>query len=158
MSDRILILVGTMSGTAEMVAEVVAEQIDEAGLEARIVRMEKATPALLTAHRAWLICSSTYGTGEVPDNAKALYAALSDERPDLTEQFYGVVALGDSIYPDTFCHGGKRFDELVAELGARRIGDRLELDSRSATHADDAAEAWAPGWIEALRTAIPDLT
>ena len=64
---------------------------------------------------------------------------------------YGVVALGDSIYPNTFCFGGKRFDELLSSLGARRIGERLENDSRSPTYPDDTAREWLEGWLETLR-------
>ncbi len=115
--------------------------------------MEKAAPALLAASPLWIICSSTYGTGEVPDNAKALYAALETERPDLSGGRYGVVALGDSVYPNTFCFGGKRFDELLGQLGAVRIGERLEHDARGRVHADDAAEAWAETWLQALAAA-----
>ena len=55
----------------------------------------------LSAGGVWLVCTSTYGTGEVPDNAKALYAVLGEQRPDLSKVRYGVVALGDSpTYPD----------------------------------------------------------
>jgi hypothetical protein len=95
-----------------------------ADLTGRILRMEKARVEALSAGGVWLVCTSTYGTGEVPDNAKPLYAALGEQRPDLSKVRYGVVALGDSIYPNTFCFGGKRFDELLASLGARRIGER----------------------------------
>jgi MioC protein len=151
MTGRITILVGTMSGTAEMVADALLEAIEAAGLTGRILRMEKARVEALSAGGVWLVCTSTYGTGEVPDNAKALYAALGQQRPDLSKARYGVVALGDSIYPNTFCFGGKRFDELLAALGARRIGERLENDSRSPTYPDDTAREWLEGWLETLR-------
>ena len=142
MTGKITILVGTMSGTAEMVADALLEAIEDAGLTGRILRMEKARVEALSAGGVWLVCTSTYGTGEVPDNAKALYAALGEQRPDLSKVRYGVVALGDSIYPNTFCFGGKRFDELLASFGARRIGERLENDSRSPTYPDDTAREW----------------
>jgi len=151
MIGKITILVGTMSGTAEMVADALLEAIEDAGLTGRILRMEKARVEALSAGGVWLVCTSTYGTGEVPDNAKALYAALGEQRPDLSKVCYGVVALGDSIYPNTFCFGGKRFDELLAALGARRIGERLENDSRSPTYPDDTAREWLEGWLETLR-------
>ena len=151
MTGKITILVGTMSGTAEMVADAMLEAIEDAGVTGRILRMEKARVEALSAGGVWLVCTSTYGTGEVPDNAKALYAALGEQRPDLSKVRYGVVALGDSIYPNTFCFGGKRFDELLAALGARRIGERLENDSRSPTYPDDTAREWLEGWLETLR-------
>lgn len=150
MSDQITIFVATMSGTAEMVADEVATAIEDAGRAARIVRMEKATPALLADTRTAIICSATYGTGEVPDNGKAFFAALGAERPDLSHLRYGVIALGNSIYPLTFCHGGIQFDDLLASLGARRIGDRLEHDASSGTYPDDAALEWVEGWLDDL--------
>ena len=150
MTLNITIFVATMSGTAEMVADEVAARIEEAGGTARIVRMEKATIALVAASSAAIICSSTYGTGEVPDNGQPLYDALSAERPDLSHLRYGVIALGNSIYPLTFCHGGKKFDALLASLGAQRIGDRLEHDASSGIYPDDAAGDWIERWLEML--------
>src|SRR5260221_6102510 len=73
----------------------------------------------------FLICSSTYGQGDVPDNAKNLYESLKSARPDLSDVRYGVIALGDRTYAETFCNGGKRFDAILSELGARRIGEIL---------------------------------
>lgn len=151
MTQPITILVATMSGTAEMVADEIANRIEDAGGEAKIIRMEKARLATLAdATGPILICSSTYGTGDVPDNGTALYAALEAERPDLSGLRYGVVALGDSVYPLTYCFGGRKFDELLTSLGAQRVGDRLEHDSRGDIYADDAGGDWAEQWIEEL--------
>lgn len=154
MKGDILILVATMSGTAEMVADEVATAIEDAGGTARIFRMEKATPALLADTQTAIICSATYGTGEVPDNGKAFFAALSAERPDLSHLRYGVIALGNSIYPLTFCHGGIQFDDLLAALGAQRIGDRLEHDASSGIFPDDAAIEWIERWLELLNKSL----
>lgn len=151
MTKGVTILVATMSGTAEMVADEIAGRIEDAGGEARIVRMEKAGIATLSgADGPILVCSSTYGTGDVPDNGQALYTALETERPDLSGVRYGVVALGDSVYPQTFCFGGRKFDELFASLGAARIGDRFEHDSRSGIYPEDAAADWAEQWFDQL--------
>lgn len=150
MTDKVTILVATMSGTAEMVANELADHIEDAGRDARIVRMEKATTAGLAAGGIWIICSSTYGTGDVPDNGQALYRALETERPDLSGTRYGVVALGDSVYPNTFCFGGKKFDALLASLGATKLGERLEHDARGSIYPEDAAAEWIVQWLEAV--------
>ncbi|MDF7775604.1 flavodoxin domain-containing protein [Sphingomonas sp. AOB5] len=147
----ILILVATMSGNAEMVADEIAGRIEDDGGTASILRMEKASVTTLAgATGPVLICSSTYGTGDVPDNGAALYAALQAERPDLAHLRYGVIALGDSVYPQTFCFGGRKFDELLASLGAQRVGDRLEHDARSGIYAEDAAGDWVETWLRDL--------
>ncbi|MGC4028378.1 MAG: flavodoxin domain-containing protein [Steroidobacteraceae bacterium] len=151
MSDAVTILVATMSGTAEMVADEIAGRIEDSGGSARILRMEKAGVATLAdAAGPVLICSSTYGTGDVPDNGAALYAALETQRPDLSAVRYGVVALGDSVYPQTFCFGGRKFDMLLESLGAKRVGERFEHDSRSGIYPEEAAADWAEKWLASL--------
>ena len=96
----------------------------------------------------FLICTSTYGQGDVPDNAQALYASLETERPDLSAVAYGVIALGDLTYKDTFCEGGIRFDSLLTELGARRVGEILKHDASSGTLPEEVAAQWILPWAE----------
>lgn len=149
MSKVITILVATMSGTAEMVAEEVAACLKAQAVPARIAMMDEVSLDDLD-EGDYLICSSTYGTGEVPDNGKQLYEALRTRRPDLSGVRYGVIGLGDSIYPNTFCFGARQFDEAFRELGATRIGDRFDHDRRSAVYPEDAAVEWVQTWLVAL--------
>ena len=68
-------------------------------------------------------------------------------RPDLSNVHYGVIALGDRTYADTFCNGGRRFDAILAELGARRIGEVLLHDASAGTMPEEVAAEWVEGWI-----------
>lgn len=104
----------------------------------------------------YLICSSTHGSGDVPENAQALYESLGNEPRYLGQVRYGVIALGDSVYPQTFCNGGLRFDERLADLGAVRIGDVFRHDASDGTEAETAGAAWCRDWLaQALqRTSI----
>lgn len=151
MSENILILVATMSGTAEMVADEMACRIEEAGEEARILRMENASVDIVRNATRLIVCSSTYGTGEVPDNGWALYQALGDQRPDLSAVRYGIVSLGDSTYPLTFCFGGQKFDERLASLGAQRVGDMVRHDRCGKDYPEDLAGDWVEQWLELIR-------
>jgi MioC protein len=146
-AGTIIVLVATMSGTAEIVAESVAEKLSENGFTARAVRMERATPAHLARGGLFLICSSTYGTGDVPDNGQPLYQALCGERPDLSALRYGVICLGDMTYSATFCGGGKRMDKILSELGAQRIGTLMEHDASSGAFPEEMALAWLDRWM-----------
>ncbi len=103
----------------------------------------------------YLICSSTYGSGDVPDNAQGLFASLEERRPDLRGIVYGVIALGDQTYGDTFCQGGLRFDKLLSELGAQRAGEVLLHDASAGTMAEDVASEWILPWME--QTLLPAL-
>ena len=149
------ILVGTMTGTAESVAQTLELVLDDGETNVTVRPMDGLdAPSAFAGGKLFLICTSTYGQGDVPDNAKHLYESLQSARPDLTEIRYGVIALGDRTYLDTFCNGGKRFDAILAELGARRVGDILCHDASAGTMPEEVAEAWIGDWIAAAREQV----
>ena len=145
---NIKILVGTMTGTAEMVAQEVETALETAGHQASIQMMDGLDAGAFSNSGPFLICTSTYGQGDVPDNAQALFNSLEAERPDLSSVTYGVIALGDRTYKDTYCQGGLRFDRLLAELGAKRVGDILMHDASSGTLPEEVAAQWVVPWVE----------
>ncbi|UPG73198.1 flavodoxin domain-containing protein [Roseomonas gilardii subsp. gilardii] len=142
---KLLILVGTMTGTAEMVADELAAALDGA----EIVAMDGGDPAVLKDAEACILCTSTYGDGEVPDGAKPFYDALRASTLDLSGLRYGVIALGDSSY-ETFCEGGRLFDKALASLGAHRVGEILCCDANSGDMPEEKAGEWLEGWRDAL--------
>jgi MioC protein len=146
------ILVGTMTGTAEAVAKDIEEILAKAGHRTQIVLMDGRDASIFEKNGpgcdAYLICTSTYGSGDVPDNAQAVFASLEEKRPDLRGIVYGVIALGDQTYGQTFCQGGLRFDKLLGELGAQRAGKVLLHDASAGTMAEDVATEWILPWIE----------
>lgn len=144
------ILVGTMTGTAEMVAQEVQQVLESAGHEVELQMMDGLDASTFAAGGAFLICTSTYGFGNVPDNAQDLIESLESARPDLSKVVYGVIALGDRTYGDTFCQGGGRFDALLSSLGARRIGELLQHDASSGELPEEVAPGWALVWARQL--------
>ncbi|MBD5633713.1 MAG: flavodoxin domain-containing protein [Candidatus Eremiobacteraeota bacterium] len=150
MPRNVSILVGTMTGTAELVASEVQAALEGAGHQATVTLMDDLTPATFEDDAVFLICTSTYGNGDVPDNAQALFAALETSRPDLSNVRFGLIALGDRTYKATFCQGGLRFDALLRELGAKRIGDALLHDAGAGTLPEDVAAAWSVEWAREL--------
>jgi MioC protein len=150
------ILVGTMTGTADWVAQEAQTALEAAGHAASIRMMDDLDASVFSSGGTFLICTSTYGQGDVPDNAQALYASLETNRPDLSGVTYGVIALGDLTYKDTFCEGGTRFDTLLTELGARRVGEILKHDASSGTLPEEVAAQWIVPWAELAILASTD--
>lgn len=141
------LLVGTMTGTAQSVAQELELRLDGDGIRAQARVMDALDCTVFAAGGLFLICTSTYGQGDVPDNARQLYESLLAQRPDLSHVHYGVIALGDRTYADTFCNGGRRFDAILGELGARRIGDILLHDASAGTMPEEVAAEWIDGWM-----------
>jgi len=144
------ILVGTMTGTADLVAEEVRDALAGEGVAAEILPMDRLAPEVFDRPGIFLICSSTYGQGDVPDNAQAFFATLESSRPDLARVRYGVIALGDRTYAQTFCFGGKRFDRLLTSLGAERLGDVLLHDASAGTIPEEVAVDWVRPWARSF--------
>ncbi len=150
--NAVTILVGTMTGTAELVANDVRDAIAARGRDAEVVAMDDLDPTVFQRPGVFLFCCSTYGQGDVPDNALKFYEALGAASPDLSHVRYGVFALGDRTYADTFCHGGKRFDELMTRLKAARIGEVMRHDASAGTIPEAVATEWVQGWLQQLET------
>ena len=150
MAQSITILVGTITGTAEIVTEDVAPVLEEAGFEVETLDMDGLAPDDVSGRDIVLICTSTYGQGDVPDNAFVLYEALGEAKPDLSKVRYGVIGLGDSTYADTYNHGGGRFDRLFQELGAQRVGEVMQHNASSDDLPEEQAVEWATAWIELI--------
>lgn len=149
---RFVLFVGTMTGNAEFAAEEMMQVLkDELGHEAELRLMDGLRADAFQPGAIYIVCTSTYGEGEVPENAKAFYAALRDERPDLKGIRYAVCGLGDSTYADTFNFGGKRFDDLLTELGAMRLGERGRHDIRSEAQPWDYGKEWLRAWYASQR-------
>src|SRR5512140_745644 len=151
MGVDLTILVGTMTSTAELVAQAVQLAAEDDDVRIAIKPMDGLDAGVFASGGLFLICTSTYGQGDVPDNAKPLYASLQSARPDLSNVEYGVIALGDRTYAETFCFGGKRFDELLADLGARRLGHVFRHDASAGTMPEELAVEWALSWMESVR-------
>ncbi len=148
---ELTILVGTMTGTAQLVAQELELRLDDGDTRVRTRLMDGLDAGAFDGGGLFLICTSTYGQGDVPDNAKQLYESLLARRPELSGVRYGIFALGDRTYMDTFCNGGKRFDALLNELGAQRIGEVLLHDASAGTMPEEVAAEWIDGWIALCR-------
>jgi MioC protein len=151
MGTRIIILVGTMTGTAQLCAQEMELALDDGDTQVETLLMEKVDGSVFARPGVFLICTSTYGQGDVPDNARSLYEELKARRPDLSRVRYGVFGLGDRTYAETFNFGGKRFDEILAELGAERIGERHMHDASSGILPEETALEWCQDWLQKVR-------
>ena len=127
--DRSLhILFGSQSGNSEDLAVKFGKQAKSYGLESTVHDMDGFDFASVTSMSRVLIICSTWGEGEQPDNAEALWnTANSDGAPSLNKTNFSVCALGDTSY-ELFCESGKEWDNRFEELGGTRLVARVDCD------------------------------
>lgn len=141
------ILVGSQMGAAEYVAEQVAEALVQAGYEVNIHLKPKLNQ--LNQNTIWLVITSTYGAGDLPDNIQPFADQLAQDPSYLTTLSYAVITLGDSSY-DTFCLAGKKIAALLQQKGAKALLPGLDIDVLAAELPEDLALAWLPKLIHSL--------
>ncbi|MEM6383807.1 MAG: sulfite reductase subunit alpha [Pseudomonadota bacterium] len=145
------VLYGTQTGNAEMVAQDTAQSARAKGFQTNVAGLDDVSMEQLASMDQAIIVISTYGEGEMPDNAQLFWDALSaDTAPRLEHLSYGVLALGDTSY-DEFCHAGKLVDMRLEQLGARRLTQRLDCD----VDYEDPAAAWIEGTLPLIADAVP---
>src|SRR6185436_13828383 len=148
---KINILVGTMTGTAQLCAQEMELALDDGETGVVTLLMDELDSSVFEREGVFLICTSTYGQGDVPDNARKLYEDLQAKKPDLSRVHYGVFGLGDRTYAETFNFGGKRFDEVLSQLGAVRIGERHMHDASSGILPEETALEWCQEWLRKVK-------
>jgi len=126
--DRDLnILFGSQTGNAAGLAEKTAKMAANYGMTANIVDMDGFDLASLASMKRVMIITSTWGEGEMPDNAEALWNAISANGPGLNGVHYSVCAIGDSSY-DEFCKAGHDWNAKLASLGGTEAYPLKECD------------------------------
>lgn len=148
---KLKILVGTMTSTADYVAQAIQMDCTDLVPDIEVQLMDGLDISVFDSaaeeDAVYLICTSTYGQGDVPDNARALYDSLESQPKFLGHLRYGVIALGDRTYQQTFAFGGKKFDERLQGLGAQRIGDIWIHDASSGTLPETEGTEWCRQWL-----------
>src|SRR5262249_28513569 len=98
------------------------------GLKPTVVDMAELELATLAKAKRLLVVAATWGEGEPPARATRAYAALMSEKaPKLDGVEFSVLPLGDSAYAD-FCTIGQKIAARLAELGGKRVVDRVDCD------------------------------
>ncbi|MCW0323669.1 FMN-binding protein MioC [Pantoea dispersa] len=139
----ITLISGSTLGSAEYVAEHLEEKLQEAGFSTELLHGPELDE--VPQEGVWLIVSSTHGAGKLPDNLLPFYEALQESQPDLSDVRFGAVGIGNHEY-DLFCGAIKLLETTLTQLGAKRIGDRLEIDVLEHEIPEDPAEVWVASW------------
>lgn len=127
-TTQLHILFGSQTGNAEALAQSAAKAARAKGLVPVVQGLGEVDIEVFAAMRHVLIVTSTYGEGEMPDNAQLFWQAISaSTAPRLEQMHFAILAIGDTSY-DGFCQAGKFIDMRLEQLGAKRVTDRIDCD------------------------------
>lgn len=137
------IIVGSVLGASEYVADALQEVLLSRTHNADI----HLTPKLIDLDRdaIWIICTSTHGAGDLPDNIQPFAEQI--QNLDLPDHSFLVVGLGDSSY-DTYCHGSIHIENIMLSTGARLLTPALHIDVLNHPIPEDVAVKWLKIWLK----------
>ncbi|MBW6453946.1 MAG: sulfite reductase flavoprotein subunit alpha [Methyloprofundus sp.] len=148
------ILYGSQTGNSESVANDAAKAAKAHGLNAKVLGMDEIERDAFIGLEYLLIITSTYGEGDMPDNAQILWEAISsDDSISLANMKYSVLALGDTSY-DLFCQAGIDWDQRLTKLGATCLVERVDCD----VDFDQAAESWISNVVPLMSNGAATMT
>lgn len=137
-TTQLHILFGSQTGNAEALAQSAAKSARAQGLVPVVQGLGEVDIDVFATMRHVLVITSTYGEGEMPDNAQLFWQAISaSTAPRLEQMHFAVLAIGDTGY-DGFCQAGKFIDMRLEQLGAKRVSDRIDCD----IDYEESSEQW----------------
>lgn len=138
------IIVGSQMGSAEYVAEQLSDELNNQGIETQLHDQPEFNE-IDQYNTVWLICTSTYGAGDYPDNLLSFVEQVA-QTTDLKHLKFSVIALGDTSY-DTYNLAGRNIEALLLDKGAIKVAERLELNILDESLPEDTALAWLDAWV-----------
>jgi MioC protein len=142
------IIVGSMLGGTEYVAEACEEQLITLDHQVNLYLKPDFTSILnntfgqnTNIKPVWLICTSTHGAGDYPDNIQAFVSDLKNCEQDLSSINFMIIAIGDSSY-DTFCKAGTELNKLLKTKGCIELIEINMLDMSEDIDPEELAQEW----------------
>jgi len=142
------IIVGSMLGGTEYVAEACEEQLNTLNHQVHLHLkpnfssiLEKTLEQKTSNISTWLICTSTHGAGDFPDNIQTFVEDLKNCDQDLSSVNFMIIAIGDSSY-DTFCKAGKEINKLLISKSCIELLPIKTMDMSQEIDPEDLAQLW----------------
>lgn len=138
------VIVGSVLGASEYVADALEETLNKFGHQVNSIHLQPELSDLDQA-ATWIICTSTHGAGDLPDNIQPFAQQLKSQS-NLAVSFL-VVGLGDSSY-DTFCNGAMQMQDILETSGAKLLAPPLHIDVLTHPIPEDNAVEWLTSWLK----------
>lgn len=117
--DRVLILFGSETGTAEGFARQAARQL--ATYRPRVMALDDYNTQHLANEKLLLVITSTFGNGEMPGNGKSFLKWLKQQPSGALDSLnYSILGIGSTVY-EQFCAAGTAVHKALAKAGANAI-------------------------------------
>ncbi|MFT5277847.1 MAG: MioC protein, partial [Granulosicoccus sp.] len=130
-------------------AVILKQQIETAGHS--VVVDNKASLAALKSQQ-WdgvIICTSSTGKGQIPNNLVSFYDELGESLPSLANIKFGVIALGNSSHAN-FCGAGELVEKRFSDLQATCLVPKVTIDATETKTPERDAKFWLKEFLATM--------
>ncbi len=145
----ISIFIGSVYGTARALATDIRHLLEDLGHTVELIDEPQVDDLPQDDRTLLLICTSTTGAGDLPEDIEPLYNALKNQPQSLAHLRYLIINLGDSSF-DTFCGAGELLDDALQDLGASNLGEILKIDACETPTPEDVALPWTRDQLDQI--------
>lgn len=146
---NIYLAVGSVTGTAESVALILQADLIAAGHQVVLDKQASIAALETQSWNAILVCTSSTGQGEIPNNLVPFYCELGDSLSLLSDVKFGIVALGNSSYRN-FCGAAELMEKRLYEQQAQCLVPKVTIDATETRAPERDAKFWLKEFIAAL--------
>lgn len=125
---EILLVYASQTGTAQAMAEELQQALQQQGRATHCASLNALTPQLLQQCSQAFFMASTCGDGQAPDNGARFASRYFSQQFDFSRLNFGVLALGDSRYPQ-FCAFGLQLHQWLEKNQGRVLFTAQTYDS-----------------------------
>jgi MioC protein len=129
-----------MLGGTEYVAEACEEALQALGHQTKL-HLQPDLAQISSENQTWLVCTSTHGAGDYPDNIQTFVADLGSKDLDLSSTKLLTLGIGDSSY-DTFCLAATKITKTLKSKGCEQISPLITFDMSQDIDPEDLAQEW----------------
>ena len=134
------IIVGSMLGGSEYVAEACEETLTALGHQVKL-HFQPDFVQISSKKQIWLICTSTHGAGDYPDNIQSFVTDLENTDQDLSSVKFITIGIGDSNY-DTFCYAAKKLNKLLLSKSCMETLPLFTIDMSEDIDPEERSKSW----------------
>ena len=159
---RLLMVVGSESGTCTMVANAAAKEFKAVCASVEVLEGNELAHELeelsdlKEKYDALVVVTSSFGEGDPPSNYGAFLAAVMSAAKEGAKPLAGlqhaVLGEGSSVYRDTFQNCPRLTDKLLGQLGASRRVKRAEVDEIEEEAGDASKKTWSDAVAKVIKS------
>lgn len=157
--ERVTILYGSDTGTAELVAKNHQFELKRRGMKVKCMAFDDVDVSDLQDETRVLAFVATAGQGDMPKTSlkfwEQMESFIETAPPDyLANTEFGVFGMGDSSYV-FFNEAALKIDKAFEKLGGKRIQELGMGDDQHPERYDTELEEWTPNFFDAIEAPPP---